>query len=280
MGRERWPGELGAFLRARRESLDPSAVGVVVERGRRVAGLRRSEVAARAAISLDYYTRIEQGRIAVSEPVLEAVAKALRLTDGERHYAATLAGHSGPRAPGRVPPVASAALVRLLDDLGLFPAVVLGPGTEVIAWNAQAAALFTDFGALPPHERSLVRLVFLDPDIRARHLDWPQAARQQVAALRYDSACRPDDPALLATIAELRERDVDFRRWWDEHRVEGRPGGPTGYRHDHAGELWLDRDVLVRPDDPTQKLLTLTAPPGSPSAAGLRRLQRVSAEGG
>lgn len=272
MTRQRWPRQLGAFLRTRREALEPATVSIDPGRNRRVAGLRREEVARLASISTDYYTRIEQGRIPVTAPVLHSLCQALRLTEAECDYATALAGQAGLRAPREVPRTASATLMRLLNELVVSPAVVLGPGTEVIAWNAQAAALFTDFGALPPTQRNLIRLVFLDHDVRSRHLDWPQAAWEYVAQLRYDSACRPDDPALLAVVAELSERDADFRRWWNEHPAENHHTVRTGYRHPSVGELWLDREILLLPDDPAQRLLTLTAQPGSSSYEGLRHI--------
>jgi transcriptional regulator with XRE-family HTH domain len=276
MTRRRWPRELGEFLRARRDALAPDRVRPHPGRGRHVPGLRRDEVAALASISTDYYKRIEQGRIAVTEPVLDSLSQALHLSGAERDYAAALAGHAELRAPGAVPREASGPLLRLLDELVLTPAMILGPGTEVIAWNAQASALFTDFGALGPFRRIMIGLVFLDPEVRSRHLDWHRTAREYVARLRYDSACRPDDPALLALVEELSARDVDFRTWWNDHRAEDHRPGSTGYVHPLAGELWLERATLLAPGDPAQRLVTLTAEPGSPSDDGLRRLRQAS----
>src|SRR3954469_25732317 len=142
------PNELGVFLRARRSELSPSDVDLPEGgRQRRVAGLRREEVAQLAAISIDYYTRLEQGRIQPSPPVLASLARVLRLTDDQRAYMNELAGtpsKSRRRAPQKVKPY----LKRVLDRVDA-PAIVMTPTHDVLAWNPLAAALMVDFGEVP-----------------------------------------------------------------------------------------------------------------------------------
>src|SRR5947207_596164 len=153
--------ELGAFLRARRSELSPSDVDLP-EGGtqRRVAGLRREEVAQLAAISTDYYTRLEQRRIHPSAPVLASLARVLRLDEDQRTYMNELGGNpaaakSRRRSPQKVKPY----MQRVLDRVAA-PAMVMTPTHDVLAWNPLAAALMIDFGEVPERERNFVRLLF------------------------------------------------------------------------------------------------------------------------
>lgn len=188
--------ELGAFLKARRTELTPRAVGLPeYDDRRRVKGLRREEVAALAAISVDYYTRLEQGRVAASASVLATLARALRLDDDQEAYLYEVAGKTDARPRRRRPAQKlRPAMRRLLDQLGESPAIVLGKRMDVLAWNRAAVALFTDFAAVPERNRNYVRLLFTDPGMRALHADWAHDARDAVAALRTRAAADPDDP--------------------------------------------------------------------------------------
>lgn len=107
-----------------------------------------------------------------------------------------------------------------------IPAMILNRRMDVLAWNRGAAALLTDFGALAPAERNLIRLTFLDDAYRALYADWPRAARECVAVLRMEAGRHPKDQALAALIGELSLRDPDFRTWWADHRVRGRASSP------------------------------------------------------
>lgn len=268
------PRALGAFLKARRAELAPDEFGLPGTDGRRkVAGLRREEVARIAAISVDYYTRLEQGRVPASPSVLATLARALRLDDDQQTYLYRLAGKAdarprGPRPAQRVRP----AMRRLLAQLAATPALVLGDRLDVLAWNAAAAALFTDFSRIPPQRRNYVYLLFTDPAVRDLHREWPHDARDAVAALRMGAAARPDDPELDRLVGELCARDADFRTWWAEHRVTTAAYGTKHYRHRVAGDLTLDCDTWNSPDGSGQRLMVLTAEPGSPSHDALRLL--------
>ncbi|MFJ2171425.1 helix-turn-helix domain-containing protein [Streptomyces sp. NPDC087851] len=265
--------ELGEFLKARRAELTPRAVGLPDSSGpRRVAGLRREEVAQLTAISTDYYTRMEQGRMAPSAPVLKAVADALHLDEDQRRYLFGLTGMetAGPRrrALQKVQP----QLRRVLEDFTSTPAIVMGRRMDVIAWNPLAAALITDFGAVPEKRRNYVRILFADPAMRTLYADWKSVARTAVAQLRMEAAKYPDDPRLTALVGELSVQDADFREWWAAHHVATLSVGTKVLHHPIAGELSLDWDTLTASTDPDQQLVVWTAEVGSPTHDGLRIL--------
>ncbi|MGW6598969.1 helix-turn-helix domain-containing protein [Streptomyces sp. NPDC055036] len=271
--------ELGAFLKARRAELSPRAVGLPDSSGpRRVAGLRREEVARLAAISTDYYTRLEQGRLPASAPVLEALAEALHLDEDQRRYLFGLAGKDIAKPRRRTLQKVQPQLRRVLDDLTSTPAVVLGRRMDVIAWNPLAAALIIDFGTVPEKHRNYVRILFTDPMMRTLYADWKGVARTAVAQLRMEAAKYPDDPRLTALVGELSVRDADFRTWWAAHQVASLSVGNKVLNHPIAGELSLDWDTLTASTDPDQQLVVWTAEVGSPTHDGLRILASWAAD--
>ncbi|MGV9310653.1 helix-turn-helix domain-containing protein [Streptomyces sp. NPDC003691] len=267
-------GELGDFLRARRAEVTPEQVGLpVVGQPRRVAGLRREEVARLAAISTEYYTRLEQGRLTgASAAVLGAIARALLLDEDRTGYLFRLADKSGARPRGRADRRVRPRTRLLLDNLTDTPAMVLGRTMDVLAWNDLAAALYTDFAKLPPAERNLMRMAFLDPRMRELYTDWEESARNCVAFVRMDAAEGPVPPGLEALVGELSVRDEDFRRWWASHNVARKTFGTKHYHHPVAGDLTLDWQFLTCPHDPDQSVMVLTAEPGTPSHQALRFL--------
>lgn len=272
--------ELGEFLRARRAALDPAQAGVPDDgRLRRVPGLRREELAQIAHVSVDYIVRLEQGRTRrVSRPVLDALADALQLAADEREYLFTVADvtPTAPRQTAR--PEVAPRLRQLLDTMYDVPAMVLHRGMDVLAWNRGAVALLTDFGAIPPNQRNLIRLTFLDQDFRALYADWPRAARECVAVLRMEAGRSPHDRALETLIGELSLRDADFRTWWASHQVRGPRQLTKTYNHPTAGRLTLDVQQFTVDTHPEQFLVAYTAEPDSESFAGLRFLLQWSAD--
>jgi transcriptional regulator with XRE-family HTH domain len=265
--------ELGEFLKARRAELSPRAVGLPDSSGpRRVTGLRREEVARLVAISTDYYTRLEQGRMPASAPVLEAVAQALHLDDDQRRYVFGLAGKEAAKPRRRALQKVQPQLRRVLDDLTATPAIVVGRRLDIIAWNPLATALITDFGAVPEKHRNYLRILFTDPAMRTLYADWKSVARTAVAQLRMEAAKYPDDPRLTALVGELSVRDADFRQWWAAHHVATLSVGTKVLNHPVAGELSLDWDTLTASTDPDQQLVVWTAEVGSPTHDGLRIL--------
>lgn len=264
--------ELGDFLRARRAELDPAAFGIPADARRRVPGLRRGEVAAAASISVEYYTRIEQGRIAVSAPVLAELADVLRLTDEHRTYLFDLTGKAETAPPLPRSQVVQPALQRALDDLATTPAFVLGRLTQIIGWNRLGAALITDFGAIPTADRTFIRLLFADPAMRALYADWSEVVELAIAQLRGDSARYPDDPDLRRVVDGMSTEFSEFRETWAAHAVAGRGTGRKTLRHPVVGEVELDWEILASAMDQDQLIVLWTAEPGSVSEERLRQL--------
>jgi transcriptional regulator with XRE-family HTH domain len=278
--------ELGEFLRHRRGELTPAQVGLP-ERGhtrRRVRGLRREEVAQLAAISTDYYVRIEQGRLAPSQQVLEALVRELRLDGDQRTYVeglvdqAARAGHRRtPRRPVR--PEVHPHLARLLGQLTDTPAIVFGPRLDILAWNPLAARLLCDFGRVPEAERNYVRMVFTDPVMREVYPEWEDVARTCVEVLRMEAGVSPADPALTSLVGELSVADRQFRVWWAEHRVAHQDFGSKRIAHPDVGDLTLDWDTFRYAGAPEQQLVLWSAEPGTPDAGRLADLARGTVPG-
>ena len=266
--------QLGEFLQARRAELTPEMVGLpTIGSHRRVAGLRREEVAQLAALSTDYYTRLEQGRLAgASISALHSLAQALRLSPDQTSYLYQLAHKITATTRKRPSRQINPQTRRLLDNLTDSPALVLDRVMNVLAWNSLAVALYIDFAALAPAQRNLLRLTFLDDYVRSLHADWETSARDSVSFLRMDAAQSPDAPALHALVGELSVCDHDFRRWWASHDVAHRSFGTKRFSHPVAGNLTLDWQVLGCLHDPDQFVYVMTAEPGSASEQGLRFL--------
>ncbi|MFF9621783.1 helix-turn-helix domain-containing protein [Streptomyces griseosporeus] len=273
--------ELSEFLRTRRARLKPEDVGLPdFGRHRRVPGLRREELAQLAGVSVAYYTRLEQGNGRnVSAEVLDAIARALRLTDAEHAHLTHLAKPKQLKKK----PAARAQQVRgplrhLLDAMDGVPAYVVGRRAEILAWNRMASAVFGDWAELPPEERNWARLVFLRPAYRELFVDWEQKAIDIVAALRMDAGCYPDDPRLSALVGELSVKSEDFRRLWAQHDVKDKSHGIKRFRHPLVGELALQFESFKLTDGSDQSLVTYHAEPDSASAEALRLLASWGAD--
>ncbi|MFD7745988.1 helix-turn-helix domain-containing protein [Streptomyces sp. NPDC059698] len=276
--------ELSEFLRTRRAKLRPQDVGLPeFGRRRRVPGLRREELAQLAGVSVAYYTRLEQGNGRnVSAEVLHAIARALRLTDAEQAHLTHLARparHGRKRRPARAQRVRT-GLLYLLGSMEGIPAYVTGARSDILAWNPMAAAVFGDWGALPPAERNWARLVFLSPAYRDLFVNWDSKASDMVSYLRLYAGCHPDDPELSALVGELSVKSEEFRRLWATHNVKEKGHGTKVVRHPLAGDLTLAYETLNLPDDEEQHLVTYHAEPGSESAEGLRLLASWGADAG
>ncbi|TQM32940.1 helix-turn-helix transcriptional regulator [Nocardia bhagyanarayanae] len=270
--------ELKEFLRTRRARLNVDDMQIGGTGGvRRVPGLRREEVAQLAGVSVDYYSRLEQGRnINVSDEVLDAVARALRLDEVERSYLFQIARANPRRArrrtPARVQRVRPGIrrILETVDDV--MPAFVFGRRMDILAANRLARALITDFEALPPRDRNMLRYTFLDESARELYLDWEEVARDNVAVLRLDAGRHPDDPLLAELVGELAVKSPQFRRWWADHNVRERSHGTKRYHHPLVGDLTIDYESVSLPGDPDQTLCIYTAEAGSASETALRLL--------
>ncbi|SEF00669.1 helix-turn-helix transcriptional regulator [Streptomyces sp. Ag109_O5-10] len=275
-------GELGDFLRSRRARIQPEEVGLTSHGRRRVPGLRREEVAQLAGVSVDYYIRLEQGRGpggpsrtksgGVSDAVLDAIARVLRLNETEHAYLLTVArphrkGSTARPARPRVRP----GVQLLLDGMERTPAFVLGRRMDVLAWNALGDAV-NGFSALAPAERNIPRQVFLGPAAAGFYPDWAAVAAQTVANLRIDAGRHPDDPRMAALVGELSLKSADFRRLWADHEVRECAYGTKRIQHPVAGLLTLPYETLTVPTDPDQTIVAYTPEPGSETAERLALL--------
>lgn len=262
-------GDLGDFLRSRRARIQPEDVGLQAYGRRRVPGLRREEVAQLAGVSVDYYIRLEQGRgPSVSDAVLDAIARVLRLDETEQAYLHTVARPAAKARTGR--PANAAQRVRpglrlLLDTVDRAPAFVLGRRMDVLAWNALGDAL-VGFSRMPVAERNMPRQVFLEPAAREMYPEWAAVAAETVAYLRLDAGLHPTDRQLATLVGELSMRSEDFRRLWADHQVKAKTYGVKRILHPVAGELTLPYETLGLPGDPGQSLVVYTPEPGTETA--------------
>ncbi|MFD4752518.1 helix-turn-helix transcriptional regulator [Streptomyces sp. NPDC058426] len=275
--------ELGAFLRSRRERLLPSDVGLPSGPRRRTPGLRREEAAVLAHISTEYYVRLEQGRAPrPSGEVLAGIAGALRLTEEEAAHLHVLAG-TAPLRSGTHRREVRPSILALLERLPHTAGFVISATFEVLAWNALAAALMEDFGALEPAERNLARRAFLTPGEPEAPLygisDAAEFRHHVVTELRGALARHPKDPGVSGLIEELRAGSQDFARLWERHDVRAAHVLTKTFRHPLAGEVTVDCDVLGL-DESGQRLVLYSAPQGSPSAEALAFLGVLGAEAG
>ncbi|KUM77633.1 helix-turn-helix domain-containing protein [Streptomyces griseorubiginosus] len=272
--------ELSEFLRTRRARLKPEDVGLPeFGRHRRVPGLRREELAQLAGVSVAYYTRLEQGNGRnVSAEVLNAIARALRLSDAESAHLTHLARpkQHKKKAGARTEQVRG-PLRQLLDSIEV-PAYVSGRRSDILAWNRMAAAVFGDWSELPAEERNWARLVFLKPEYRELFVDWDQKAYDMVSYLRMDAGCHADDPLLSTLVGELSLKSEEFRRLWATHDVKEKTYGVKRLRHPLVGDLALHFESFRLSDGTDQALITYHAEPGSPSAEALRLLASWGAD--
>ncbi|OKH70169.1 helix-turn-helix transcriptional regulator [Mycolicibacterium goodii] len=274
---DRKTSELAEFLSARRAQLTPADAGLE-EPGtrRRVPGLRREELARLAGVSVDYYTRLEQGRSrSASAEVLDALATALQLNDAERAHLHHLAKPQPAQRKRRSRPQrVDSATLHLLDllDQVFSPAFVLGRRLDVLAHNRLAGALITEFRELPAPLRNQARFVFFDPHARELYANWDEVAADTVAMLRLDAGRYPDDDKLSALVGDLSIRSEEFRSWWSNHTVKQRTVGTKAYHHPVVGDLTVTYQALNPSGDPDQTLFIYTTEPGSPDETALRLL--------
>ncbi|MFE6962148.1 helix-turn-helix domain-containing protein [Streptomyces sp. NPDC057696] len=273
--------ELSEFLRTRRARLKPADVGLTDHsRRRRVPGLRREELAQLAGVSAAYYTRFEQGNARnVSREVLDAISRALKLSDAEHTHLLSLAElkrHQRRAAPPRQR--VRREVRELLAAMEGVPAYVWGRRSDVLAWNQTASAVFGDWAARTPRDRNWARVAFLDPAARKLFTDWETKAYDVVGQLRLGAGLHPDDPVLAALIGELSMKSEDFRRLWASHNVKQKTHGTMRLTHPLVGELTLRYETLALPGDQEQSLSTYHAEPGSHSEEALRLLASWGAD--
>jgi transcriptional regulator with XRE-family HTH domain len=237
---------LGTYLRDRRGKLDPAALGFPSER-RRTSGLRREEVAQRANISPTWYTWLEQGRGGAPSPdVLDRIARALMLTDIEREHLFLLGLGRPPEVRYRKNGDVTPRLQRVLDKLDPSPALIRTATWDVIGWNRAATVMLGDYGALPPHQRNVLRTIFLDPRARAVQYDWESVARHVVGAFRAEAARAGAAAAVEPLVDELCRLSPEFRTMWRDNDVRGAHGEAIKHiRHPTLGPLAFEYSVFA-----------------------------------
>jgi transcriptional regulator with XRE-family HTH domain len=237
---------------------------------RRTPGLRREEVAQLANVGATWYTWLEQGRdVRASLEVLEALARALRLSQAERTHLVLL-GRGEEPPPCKSPAErASPTLRRLIENLGPNPAFILGRRWDYLAWNAAATALLGDLGSIPRSSRNHAWLTFTDPARREMFTDWECSSRLLVAKFRADSARHLGDPAFESLIGALRKTSSEFSRAWDRHEVSQSGGGRKDLRHPEVGMLSFSHAVFHPAETSEQRLILYSPLPDHDTPAKL-----------
>ena len=246
------PGnQLGIYLKDRRTRLDPAAFGYATGR-RRTPGLRREEIAQRANISPTWYAWLEQGRGgAPSADVLNRIAKGLMLTEPEREHLFMLGLGHPPEVRYKVAEGVTPRLQRVLDAMEVSPAIVKTALWDIVAWNRAAAALLTDYSALPLAERNILRLIFSNARIRAAQEDWQSVARFVVGAFRADAARAGATAEIGQFVEELSRLSPEFERLWLANDVNAYGEGLKRLHHAKLGLLELEFSAFAvdgRPD--------------------------------
>jgi transcriptional regulator with XRE-family HTH domain len=276
--------EIREFLTSRRAKITPEQAGLPAWGGhRRVAGLRREEVALLAGVSVDYYTRLERGNAhGASDSVLEALARALQLDEAEHAHlfdlvraASTSAALTGGAARARRRPgrqQVRPSVQRILDSMTTTPAYVRNARMDILAANRLGRALYSPILTSPAQPANHARFLFLDPAAAQFYIDWERQAQDTVALLRTEAGRNPHDKAFSGLIGELSTRSEIFRTWWAAHNVRFHRTGVKRLHHPVVGELSLTFEALDLAADAGLRISAYTAEPGSASEDALNLL--------
>jgi transcriptional regulator with XRE-family HTH domain len=271
--------EVREFLTSRRAKISPERAGLPAAGQRRVPGLRRSEVAALAGMSVEYYAKLERGSLAgVSAGVLDALARALQLDDAERAHLLRLAreadGSNAILRPRRRPKTWSVrpSLQWSLDSITTAPAIIGNNRMDLLAANHLGRAMYWDHYSDPSVPPNFARYIFLDSAARRFYPDWDLAADMCVANLRTSAGKDAHDKGLHDLVGELSTRSDDFRRRWAAHNVRTHGTGVKHFHHHIVGGLTLAYESMDLRADPDLTMTLYTAEPGSPTEDALRLL--------
>ena len=271
--------ELGDFLRARRARLRPGDVGLPPGPGtRRTPGLRREEIAALAGLSIDYYIRLEQGKESnPGGPILDGLARALRLNEEEHAHLYALASHAAgrtARGTSRASRVVRPGIRQLLETVRPCPAYVLTRTSDLLAANPEALTLLVGLTDWPPDRRNTIRYTFLHPAARELFADWTMRPRRPPPTSARSPPTHPTTPDVSALIAELLDGSPGFARLWQRHDVRHRRGEAKPFRHPRVGEFTLTNEVLYMADG--QRMSVYQAEPGSRDHDALTLLSMIA----
>jgi len=270
--------EVREFLISRRAQVTPEQVGLPAGANRRVAGLRRTEVATLAGVSVEYYTKLERGAISGASPeILDALAKALLLDDAERAHLFDLAHAASPvaRPPRRRNPKCwkpHTSLQWILDAVTAGPAFVRNGRLDILATNTLARAFYKDVFDMPGQPPNIARFTFLDERAYEFYPDWDMFADVTVAILRTEAGRDPHNKELHDLIGELSTRSTDFRARWGSHNVRHHGTGFKTFHHDVVGEMTLAYEGMEMESEPGLSITVYAAEPGSPSAERMQLL--------
>lgn len=265
--------ELGDFLRAARARVTPEQAGVHDHGTRRVPGLRREEVALLAGVSVDYYTRLEQGRERhPSTQVLDVLTVVLRMDADARAHAFRIAGVSAPPREGPSGVVAP-ELVDLMATWPDSPAMIFDRAYDVLASNVMADALFCRWR----HSRNLLGIVFTDPDARTFYRDWHEVAADAVAGFRLNHGHDPGHPRVQEVLTDMLATSPAFAELWQTHRVRGKSLQRKRFHHPEVGDLELTMQAFDVRSGAGQELVVYHAAAGSDSARALALLGSLAA---
>ncbi len=277
--------DIREFLTSRRAKITPEQAGLPDFGGsRRVAGLRRAEVAMLAGVSPDYYIRLERGNLSgVSESVLDALCRALRLDEAERSHLYDLARAAGSTPRARRRPAGQhvrPGTRHLLEAMTDAPAFVRNGRLDILAANRLAETLYSPAFDTADRPVNLARFCFLDRRAEDFYPDWNDAANTTVALLRTEAGRDPYDKALSELVGALATRSDDFRVRWAAHDVRLHHTGVKRFQHPIAGRLELGFEAMPMPADPGLTLTAYSAEPGTPAADALRLLASWAAPSG
>lgn len=276
MGQTEHRAEVREFLSSRRARITPEQAGLPAYGGkRRVKGLRREEVAMLAGVSVDYYVRMERGNLSgASEPVLDALARALQLDEAERDHLFALARASGqsPKRRRASPTSVRPTVQHVLDAITEAPAWVRNARHDIVAMNRLARALYSPVLEDPRRPANTTRFVYLNPAARDFFVDWDLIANDGAAMLRLEAGRNPHDKELIELVGELSTRSEVFRQRWASHDVQFHRSGQKRLHHPVVGQLDLNYESMELPSEPGLTLNVYTTPPDTPTADALKML--------
>jgi transcriptional regulator with XRE-family HTH domain len=268
---------LAQFLRTRRERVSPDGFGLPMSKRRRTPGLRREELALLAGVGITWYTWLEQGRdITVSAPVLESLARVLQLNEDERVHLFLLAREQLPATPILATETVNPALQLILDSMGVYPAYVICPRWDIMAWNQAAARVYADFSTMSERERNLLWFLFTNQRQRTQIVDWEAEAQHSLALFRASTQRAIGEAWLTELITDLSQASPEFREWWSRYDIQEMYPCQMQLDHPRVGLLHLQATSFQLTDHSDLRMIVYTPAPGTET---LTKLTALAASG-